>query len=80
MPTDAALAIAGIMALRLVVGVERGKHATRKGIEHSISVQLVDDTMDKWQKILEQFQQGKMGLQAHTGHRRMNHANRPRIL
>ena len=45
----------GMMPLRLVVNVGRSKHDTRRGIDLSNPVQLVDDAVDKWL-----FQQGKM--------------------
>ena len=45
-PTKAA----GTVPLRLVVGMERRKRETRRGIDLSNPIQLMEDAVDKWQQ------------------------------
>ena len=44
------MVIAGMMPLKLVADTEKRKHDTRRGIDLSNPVQIVDDAMDKWQE------------------------------
>ena len=48
--TDAAVAFAGMMLLRLVVDIEKRKHDIRRGTDLSNPVQIEDDAMNKWQQ------------------------------
>ena len=43
--------IAGMMTLWLVVDIKRRNHDTRRDIDLSNPVQLVDNAMEKWQQV-----------------------------
>ena len=47
---DATVVIAGMLPLGLVVDLERKKSNTRQGADLLNPVQLVDETMEKWQQ------------------------------
>ena len=48
--TATALVIAGMMSLNLVVDIWRRKYDTRRGTDLANPIQLVDDTVDRWQQ------------------------------